>query len=148
MGLEIRPATPDDAAAIQAIYAHYCLNGHATFEEEAPSVAQMAARVDAVVSKGLPWVVAELDGVVRAYAYAGLFRERTAYRFTAEDTVYVDANFCGRGLGRATLDAVIEACTAKGLHRLLAVIGGSFNRMGYGRRRPPRGSRPPPRSPG
>jgi len=127
LAFNLRPAGAADAAAIQEIYKHYCLHGHATFEEEPPSVEQIAARMAAVQARDLPFVVAEIGGVVRGYAYASAFRERAAYRYTAEDSVYVDPAFVGQGLGRTLLGAVIDACEAKGVRQLLALIGGSDN---------------------
>jgi len=125
--LIVRPAVEADAQAICAIYAFHVLNGRATFEEAPPTVEEIVRRQAAVAARGLPWRVAEADGEVLAYAYAGPFRERSAYRFTVEDAVYVRADHAGRGLGRAVLRAVIEACTEQGLHRMLALIGGADN---------------------
>lgn len=127
MTLKVRPALETDAADIQAIYAVHVLNGRATFEEVPPTVEEIARRMAAITARGLPWCVAEKDGRVLAYAYAGPFRERSAYRFTVEDAVYVHSEHAGRGLGRAVLDAVIEGCVEARLHRMLALIGGSEN---------------------
>jgi L-amino acid N-acyltransferase YncA len=123
----VRPATAADAAALAAIYGHDALHGTGTFEEQPPSPEEMAARLRAVQERGLPWVAAEVDGQVLAYAYAAPYRLRSAYRYTAEDSVYVAPQAQGRGLGRATLQAVIEECQALGLRRLVAVIGDSGN---------------------
>lgn len=123
----VRDALSTDVAPIQAIYAHHVLNGTGTFEAAPPSLAEMAERVAAVTRRGLPWVVAEIDGRVAGYAYAGPFRLRAAYRYTAEDTVYVAPDAQRRGVGRAVLARVVERCEALGLHQLVAVIGGSDN---------------------
>ena len=123
----VRPASLDDAPAIAAVYAHHVIHGTGTFEEVPPSAGDIAARMKAVLDKGFPWLVVEADGRIVAYAYAGPYRERAAYRFTAEDSVYVAVDAQGRGYGRAALTAVIDACRAMGLRRLIAVIGDTQN---------------------
>lgn len=128
----VRPADAADAAAIQAIYAHHVLHGTGTFEEVPPSLEQMAQRMADVTGRGLPWVVGEEGGKVLGYAYASPFRLRSAYRYTAEDSVYVAPDAQGRGVGRAVLAEVIAACEALGLHQMLAVIGDSANTASIG----------------
>ncbi|MGE5567216.1 MAG: N-acetyltransferase family protein [Parcubacteria group bacterium] len=123
----IRPATPADAPALAAIYGDACLHGFGTFEEVPPSPDEMAARLKSVTDRGLPYVVAEVDGEVAALAYAAPFRLRAAYRYTVEDSVYVAPGFKGRGLGAAVLLKVIDACEALGLRQIMAVIGDSDN---------------------
>ena len=128
----VRRATLDDAQAIAAVYGHHVIHGTGTFEETPPSPSEIAARMKAVLDKGFPWVVVEDEGRIVAYAYAGPYRERAAYRFTAEDSVYVAADAQGRGYGKAALAAVIEACRAMGLRRLIAVIGDTQNAASIG----------------
>lgn len=123
----VRPATTADAPAVAVIYAEHVQRGTGTFEETPPSTADMAARMTAVLDKGFPWVVVEDQGRILAYAYAGPYHHRSAYRFTAEDSVYVAEHARGRGYGRAALQAVITGCRAMGLRRLLGVIGDSGN---------------------
>ncbi|HEX6859050.1 MAG TPA: GNAT family N-acetyltransferase [Caulobacteraceae bacterium] len=123
----VRAATFDDAPALAAIYGDACLHGFGTFEEVPPSAEEMAARIKAVRDRGLPYLVAEVDGQVAALAYAAPFRLRAAYRYTVEDSVYVHPDFTGQGLGRAVLGAVVEACEALGLRQIMAVIGDSEN---------------------
>jgi L-amino acid N-acyltransferase YncA len=123
----VRSATPADAEALAAIYGDACLHGFGTFEEAAPSPEEMAARLKAVTDRGLPYVVAEVDGEVAALAYAAPFRLRAAYRYTVEDSVYVAPGFKGQGLGAAVLLKVIDACEALGLRQMTAVIGDSDN---------------------
>ncbi len=123
----IRPATFEDAPALSRIYGDACLHGFGTFEEATPSPEEMAARLKAVTDRGLPYVVAEVDGEVAALAYAAPFRLRAAYRYTVEDSVYVAPEFKGRGLGAAVLLRVIDACEALGLRQIMAVIGDSDN---------------------
>jgi phosphinothricin acetyltransferase len=123
----VRPATQADAPAIHDIYAHHVLNGDGTFEESPPGVDAMALRIGAVLLRGLPYLVAEENGAIRAFAYASPFRTRDAYRFTLEDSVYVAADAARRGYGRAVLKPVIAACRDLGVHQVLAMIGGSDN---------------------
>lgn len=123
----VRPATEQDADALAAIYGDAVLHGFGTFEEVPPSAADMDARRRAVQDMGLPYLVAELDGRVLGFAYAGPFRPRAAYRYTLEDSVYVHPDAKGKGVGRAVLTAVIAACEALGVRQLMAVIGDSGN---------------------
>src|SRR5437868_11846414 len=97
----IRPSRDADVPAITAIYGYHVLHGVASFEEVPPSVDEIARRRGEIVARGLPYLVAERDGRVVGYCYAGLFRPRPAYRFTLEDSIYVDAAEAGRGIGRA-----------------------------------------------
>ena len=128
----IRPAIPADAAAIQAIYGHHVLHGTGTFEEDPPTVADMEGRMDAVLGRGLPYLVAEVDGRVAGFAYAAPFRLRAAYRYTAEDSVYIAPDEVGRGIGRRLVTEVAGVCQRLGLHQLLAVIGDSANSASIG----------------
>ncbi len=124
-GVIVRPSVAADAAALQAIYGHHVLNGLGTFEEAPPSVEEMERRRAAVVARGLPYLVAEIDGRVAGLAYAAPFRLRAAYRYTVEDSVYVAPDAVGRGVGRAVLSAVIAACEDLGLRQMIEVIGDS-----------------------
>lgn len=123
----VRPSTPDDVAALTAIYGHHVLHGLGTFEEVPPTAQDMAARRLAIVERGLPYLVAEDAGQVLGFAYAGPFRPRAAYRYTVEDSVYVAPDATGRGVGKAVLSAVIEACETFGIRQVVAVIGDSDN---------------------
>jgi phosphinothricin acetyltransferase len=123
--LVIRASRDDDVAAIAAIYAHHVLHGIASFEETPPSVEEMARRRGAVVTGGFPYLVAERDGNVVGYCYAGAYRPRIGYRFTVEDSIYIDPGAVGRGIGRALLTEVIERVTRQGYRQMIAVIGGS-----------------------
>jgi phosphinothricin acetyltransferase len=125
--LLIRPAEIADMPAIHAIYAHHVLHGVASFEEVPPDEAELNRRRAEIMARGLPYLVAERDGVLRGYAYAGLYRPRTAYRFTVEDSVYVAPDAVGQGVGRGLLREVIDRCTALGMRQMLAVIGDSGN---------------------
>ena len=123
----VRDATEADAPALAAIYGDAVLHGFGTFEEDPPSAADMDGRRRAVQAQGMPYLVAEMDGQVLGFAYAGPFRPRAAYRYTLEDSVYVAPEAKGKGVGRAVLTAVIAACEALGVRQLMAVIGDSGN---------------------
>lgn len=128
----IRPAAPEDSGALAAIYGWHALNGTGTFEEAAPSAAEMEARRAAVAAHGLPYLVACDGGRVLGFAYAAPFRPRSAYRFTVEDSVYIAADERGRGVGKALLSDVLKACTALGMRQMVAVIGDSANAASVG----------------
>lgn len=130
--LRIRDAAADDMARVQAIYAHHVLHGTASFEEVPPDLEEMQRRREAVLAAGLPYLVAEHGGAIIGYAYAGRYRPRTAYRHTAEDSVYLDPAALGRGAGRALLSAVIGRCAAAGYRELVAIIGDSGNSASIG----------------
>jgi phosphinothricin acetyltransferase len=128
----IRHSTDADLPAITAIYGWNVLNGLGTFEEDPPSQDEMTRRRAAFLARGLPYLVAEEDGVVLGYAYAGPFRLRAAYRYTVEDSVYVSPDAVGKGVGKTLLTALIAACEALGLRQLVAVIGDSGNAASIG----------------
>jgi L-amino acid N-acyltransferase YncA len=130
--LLIRPCRAPDLPAVTAIYAVNVRTGTGTFEIDAPSEADMQARHADVTGKGLPWLVGELDGRVVGYAYANHFRLRPAYRYTLEDSIYLDPSVHGRGLGRLLLAELMARCTALGVRQLLAVIGDSANQGSIG----------------
>ncbi len=125
--VRIRPATEQDMGAIQEIYAHYVSNTTASFEEEPPTVAEMTARWQRVTARGLPFLVAVHRKRVVGYAYAGPFRERSGYRYTIEDSVYVAEDYRGRDVGNELMTELIERCTQLGFRQMIAVIGDSTN---------------------
>ena len=128
----VRDATDADMAAIQAIYAHHVIHGLGSFEETPPDLGEMAGRRQAVLDHGLPYLLAEEDGAVRGYAYAGPFRPRRAYRYALENSVYVAPDAMGRGIGRRLLQVLVERCTATGYRQMIAVIGHSGNQGSIG----------------
>lgn len=131
--MRIRSASAEDAPAVGAIYGHHVLNGLGTFEEVPPSETDMAGRIAAVLAHGLPYLVAEDEGGrVLGFAYASPFRPRAAYRYTAEESVYVHPDLVGRGVGKALVAEVIAVCEAMGLRQLVAVIGDSANAASRG----------------
>ena len=125
--LLIRDAAAGDMAAIAEIYRGYVLHGLGSFEIDPPSAGEMDARRRAIQEAGLPFYLAELDGAVAGYAYAGRYRPRIAYRHTVEDSIYVSPDYSRRGIGFALLTAVVDRCTALGYRQMLAVIGDSGN---------------------
>lgn len=124
--MTVRDARPGDAAAIAAIYAYHVLNGTASYDTEPPSVEHFAAKVRDVQGAGWPFLVAEEPGgPLTGYAYATQFRDRAAYAFTCENSIYVDAGWHGRGIGRKLLLTLIERAEAAGFRQMVAVIGGA-----------------------
>jgi len=126
-GVSIRPAEARDIAAIREIYAHHVDHGSASFEERPPDLAEMERRHADVTGRGLPYLVAEVDGAVAGYAYAAPFRARSAYRYTLENSIYLAPQFQRRGIGAALLAEIIPRCEALGYRKMIAVIGDSAN---------------------
>jgi phosphinothricin acetyltransferase len=118
----VRPAEPADAAAVAAIYAHYVATSAVTFDEVAPGPGDVAGKIAASRSASLPFLVAETDGAVAGYGYLSSYRDRSAYRFTAEDSVYVASGARSRGIGRALLDRLLDEAGTAGLREIIAVI--------------------------
>lgn len=121
-------AAPTDLAAITAIYAHHVRTGTGTFEEVPPDQAEMAARLARVQDGGCAWLVAENEaGELVGFGYYTQIRERSAYRFTAEDSVYVREDQRGQGVGKALVAALIQRAEARGFRQMIAVVGDSEN---------------------
>lgn len=119
--LRIRSAEPEDAGLLADIYNHYVLNSVATFEEAPVSRLLMTARVNEVLASALPWIVAEKDGALVGYAYARRWKERSAYRFAVESTVYLAQHALGQGIGRLMYRELLTVLRRDGFH---TVIGG------------------------
>jgi phosphinothricin acetyltransferase len=130
--LLIRPSTAADLPAITEIYGASVRHGTGTFEIEAPSRDEIAARRDAVVGQQLPWLVAQSASGVLGYAYASPFRPRPAYRYCVEDSIYLAETARGRGIGKLLLAELIARCEAWGARQMLAVIGDSANTASSG----------------
>ena len=128
----IRPSTDADIPAITAIYAHHVLNSTGTFETEAPSEQDMTNRRADVMGKGLPYLVAVDDGQVVGFAYGNWFKPRPAYRYSVEDSIYLDPNQHGKGLGRALLAELMARCEAVGIRKMMAIVGDSANAASVG----------------
>jgi L-amino acid N-acyltransferase YncA len=124
-GIVIRPSREGDVAQIAAIYGYHVLHGPASFEEVPPDIDDLASRRRDILTRGLPYLVAERSGRVLGYCYAGPYRTRSAYRFAVEDSIYVDEAEVGRGLGRALLATLLDRCAELGYRQMVAVIGGS-----------------------
>lgn len=120
----IRPATPDDAPALAAIYAHHVATSTATFDTETPSEAAMRAKVEHIRAAGWPFLVAAEGDDLLGYAYATQFRDRAAYAHSCEDSIYVAPGQSGRGVGTALLAALIDSATTAGFRQMIAVVGG------------------------
>jgi len=123
----VRDANETDMSAVAGIYAKHVLHGLASFEEVPPSLDEMKSRRHGVLRLGLPYLVAELDGHVVGYSYATFYRARPAYRYTVEDSVYVEDGLHGRGIGTALLAELIARCERGSWRQMLAVIGDSGN---------------------
>jgi phosphinothricin acetyltransferase len=124
--IAITPASTADAAELAEIYAHHVRHGTASFETAPPDAAEMALRMTKVLEPGWPWLVARgPDGTMLGYAYASQFRDRAAYRFTCEDSIYIRHDCRGQGIGKLLLAALIEACEAYGFRQMIGVIGGA-----------------------
>jgi phosphinothricin acetyltransferase len=124
---EIRPATEADLPAVTDVYAHAVLYGTATFELIPPDLTEMMRRFKTLMDGGYPYLVAALDGRVIGYAYAGPYRPRPAYRFTVENSVYLQPAIHRRGIGLQLLQRLIAECEARGYRQMVAVIGDSAN---------------------
>ena len=125
--MEIRAATERDLPEIQSIYAYHVLHGTGTFEEEPPSVEKIAERFSKVVTHGWSWLVATDATGVLGFAYYTQFRDRSAYRYCAEDSVYVREDVRGQGVGKALVARLLEDAAASGMRQMIAVIGDSEN---------------------
>jgi len=125
--MEIRAATEADIPEIQSIYAHHVLHGTGTFDEAPPSVEEMAEHFAKVSAHDWSWLVATDATGVLGYAYYTQFRDRSAYRYCVEDSVYVREDVRGQGVGKALVARLIEDATAAGMRQMIAVIGDSEN---------------------
>ncbi|GEO16761.1 GNAT family N-acetyltransferase [Microvirga aerophila] len=123
MSLLVRPSVDSDLSAIAAIYAHAVTYGTASFELEPPDEPEMARRRMALIESDYPYLVAEQDGAILGYAYAGAYRTRPAYRSTVEDSIYVAPDAMGHGVGRTLLTALIDECEKRDFRLMVAVIG-------------------------
>jgi L-amino acid N-acyltransferase YncA len=125
--MHIRRARRDDVAEIQAIYAHHVLNGTGTFEEIPPSVEEIERRFHAAAERGWPWLVAADASGILGYAYFSQYRDRSAYRYCAEDSIYVREDVRGQGVGKALVTELLAAAEAADFRQMIAVIGDEEN---------------------
>lgn len=126
--VSLRAATLDDIDNMTRIYAHHVRYGTGSFEEVPPDAQDMQARWQMRESDSYPTLIAEIDDQVAGYAYAGNYKPRSAYRFTVEDSIYVDPDHTGQGVGKALLQGLIDICNRAGYQQMMAVIGDSANR--------------------
>ncbi len=125
--MDIRPATLADLPDVQSIYAHHVLNGTGTFEEAPPSLEEITSRFQAGTGSGWTWLVATDSTGVLGYAYYAQIRDRTAYRFTAENSIYVREDVRGQGVGKALVLKLLDDAQRAGFRQMVAVIGDSEN---------------------
>lgn len=123
----IRAAQPDDLAEIQGLYAHHVLHGTGTFEEVPPSVEEMAGRHEEALARGWTWLVATDDTGVIGFAHYARYRDRSAYRYAAEDSIYVREDVRGQGVGKALVARLLDDATRQGFRQMVAVIGDAEN---------------------
>jgi phosphinothricin acetyltransferase len=122
---QIRDAADGDAAAIQAIYAFHVLHGTASYDTEPPPVSAIGAKIEHIGAQGWPFLIATAADRPIGYAYATRFRDRAAYAWTCEDSIYVHPERQGRGVGSTLLRALCDRATACGFLQMIAVIGGA-----------------------
>jgi phosphinothricin acetyltransferase len=125
MSFHIREARAADASAIAAIYDHHARHGTATFDIEGPPVSAWVEKIEALLARNWPFLVAAEDGQVVAYAYATQFRDRPAYAHSCECSIYVDAARVGHAIGNRLLPALKQAAAKSGFEQMIAVIGGA-----------------------
>jgi phosphinothricin acetyltransferase len=125
--ITIRGLEVPDIEAVTRIYEHHTLNGTGTFDETPLSLEEMRQRYEKVRAQGLPWLVADVEGIVAGYAYAMLFHARHGWRFTLEDSVYIGPDYQRRGIGKALLGELLKRCEALGYRQMIAAIGDSSN---------------------
>lgn len=121
----IRDATEGDAAAVHAIYAYHVLHGTASYDIDPPSIEHIRDKIRWILGEGWPFLVAIEENAVVGYAYGTQFRDRAAYRFTVENSIYVHPGWTRRGVGKALLEALLDRCAACGFRTMIAVIGGA-----------------------
>jgi len=125
--LTIRPARPADIPAIATIYREAVRTGTASWELEPPDDAEMLKRFETITGGGYPYLVAEVEGALAGYSYASAYRPRLAYRYTVENSIYIDAARRGKGIGKVLMQALIDDCARRGFRQMVAVIGDSDN---------------------
>ena len=130
--LTIRPSHENDIPAITEIYSYYVLNSTCTFEITPPTIDEMASRRADVLKKNMPYLVGEVENLIVGYTYCTWFKPRAAYRFSAESTIYLAKDMCGKGFGRQLLNALIREAELVGVRKMIATIGDSANGRSVG----------------
>ena len=128
----IRPAEDGDIEGITEIYAHHIHHGAGTFEEAPPEQDEMRRRLVAIRDRELPYLIAEIDGGLAGFAYAATYRNRSAYRYAVEDSIFVSDRFQRRGIGARLLREIIDICTEAEMRQMIAIIGDSANAASIG----------------
>lgn len=123
MTISVRSVTVDDAEAIAAIYAHHVLHGTATYEIVPPTVAETTVKIETITDRNWPFLVACEGTEVVGYAYATQFRDRPAYAFACENSIYIAHDRRGSGIGKRLLTALLDAAETYGFRQMVAVIG-------------------------
>jgi L-amino acid N-acyltransferase YncA len=126
----IRDCRPEDMIAVHDIYDHAVTHFAATYELETPSLSEMVKRRDTILRRGFPYLVAEEAGAILGFAYGNMFRERMAYRFMVEDSIYLSPDAQRKGVGSALLGELMAQCTARGFRQMVAIIGDSEFSLG------------------
>ena len=126
-GANIRDVTNADVSAVTAIYGWSVENETGSFELEAPDENEMRRRILSIIKDKYPYLVVEVDDVVRGYAYCSPFRPRPAYNHTVETSIYIEEAFHGKGLGRQLLGELIKRSEIRQYRQLIAVIGDAEN---------------------
>ena len=121
----IRDVTENDAAAVQAIYAHHVEHGTASYDYEPPLVDETLAKIRRITAAGWPFLLAIRGGQIAGYCYATQFRDREGYRFTCENSIYVHVDWVGRGVGKQLLQTLLPRAASCGFRTMVAVIGGA-----------------------
>lgn len=119
--MSIRMATPDDAEALLSIYAPYVTNTAVTFECECPTPSAFARRMEEIGAT-YPYLVWEEDGAVGGYAYACAYRQREAYRWAVETSIYLDKSFQGRGVAKALYGELLDRLCKLHYHTAFGII--------------------------
>lgn len=137
MTVEIRNCVIQDAAVFAEIYAPYVTDSWISFEEEPPRESDIARRID-LTMQSYPWLTAVLEGEIVGYAYGGRFRERAAYRYATETTIYLRQDSHRQGIGRALYTALLEELGRRGFTQAVALIAlpneasvGLHERLGF-----------------
>lgn len=123
--MHIRAGQESDAKAVHAIYSYHVLHGTASYDVDPPLLEQIGDKMQWILGERWPFLVAEADERVVGYSYATQFRDRAAYRFTCENSIYVHPKWTGRGIGKGLLQALVERSAQYGFRTMIAVIGGA-----------------------
>jgi phosphinothricin acetyltransferase len=125
---KIRKFTPQDIKEVIEIYNYYVLTSASTFDKETPSHKEMHAKFSALLDQKMPILIAEKDKKVIGYAYTTPYRQRWGYRYSVEDSIFIDKDYIGQGVGEILLTELIKEATNLGYKQMIAIIGDSSNK--------------------